>query len=123
MPKTLFISILSLPLLVIVFISLFTNQIIFLLNAIFYIGLFLLIIGGVLMLLQGAFFYSFISTSKRFFSTINKREQAIKKFEGKNSDRVHFKKNYTSFKYFILFGFIYCLFSLIASIIIVRVGP
>lgn len=123
MQKILFTSILSAPLLLFIFTRLlFANHTIFLLNTIFYIGLLLLIIGGILIILQGAFFQTFISTSKKFFSTINPREQAIENFEGKKTEVVHYKKNYANLKYFLLFGLIYCLFSLIASIAIVRIG-
>jgi len=45
--------------------------------------------------------HSFISTSKRFFSTINKREQAIKKFEGKYNSRFSVLENPSSTQVFI----------------------
>ncbi|WP_147054431.1 DUF3899 domain-containing protein [Sporosarcina luteola] len=90
-----------------------------LLDFIFFSGLFFLMIGSVMLIIQAGFFNAFISSFKHFFSTINKREQAIRGFEGNNREKVSYKKEYPSLKKILLVGVVYFSFGLIASSIVV----
>ena len=123
MKKLFFTSLLAAPVLLFFCTLLFTStNLVHLLDFIFYIGLLLLIIGSVMLILQAGFFNAFISTSKHFFSTISKKEQSIRHFEGKNSEKASYKKEYPHFKKILLLGAVYFSFSLIASIAIVFLG-
>lgn len=123
MKKSIFASLLTVPVLLFFYSLLFSSaNLVQLLDVIFYIGLVLLIIGSVMLILQGGFFNAFISTTKHFFSTISKREQAVQRYEGKSSAKVSYKKEYPLSKYVLWLGAVYFLFSLIASIAIVFLG-
>ena len=120
MKKLLFISLLTAPFLLCFLTLLFSStNLVHLLDLIFYIGLLFLLIGSVMLILQVGFFNAFISTSKHFFSTISKSEQSIRRFEGKNSGKASYKREYPNFKKILLLGAVYFSFSLIASIAIV----
>jgi Domain of unknown function (DUF3899) len=123
MKKLFFIFLLTAPILLF-FCTLLVSStnLVLLLDFIFYIGLFFLVIGSVMLILQAGFFNAFISTSKHFFSTISKREQSIRHFEGKNNGKTSYKKEYPHFKKILLLGAVYFSFSLIASIAIVFLG-
>ncbi|MCG7344032.1 DUF3899 domain-containing protein [Sporosarcina sp. ACRSL] len=124
MKKLLFTTLLTAPFLLCFSMLLFSSStnLVHLLDVIFLIGLFFLVIGSVMLVLQAGFFNAFISTSKHFFSTINKREQSIRQFEGKNSKKTAYKKEYPSLKKILLLGAVYFSFSLIASITVVFLG-
>ena len=123
MKKLFFTSLLTAPFLLCFCTLLFSStNLVHLLDFIFLIGLLFLVIGSVMLILQAGFFNAFISTSKHFFSTINKREQSIRRYEGKNSEKASYKKEYPSFKKILLLGAVYFSFSLIASITVVFLG-
>lgn len=120
MKKFIFTSLFITPILLFFYTLLFsTINLVYLLDIIFYIGLLALLIGSVMLIIQGQFFNAFVSTSKYFFSTINKREQSIRNFEGKSNENVSFKKEYPSIKMILILGALYFSFSLIASIVII----
>lgn len=123
MKKWFFTISLIAPLLLCVCTLLFSpTNLVRLLDFIFFSGLLFLMIGSVLLILQAGFFNAFISTSKHFFSTINKREQAIRSFEGNNRGKTSYKKEYPSLKKILLVGAVYFSFGLIASSIVVFLG-
>lgn len=123
MRKSLFTTLIVAPhILFMIFIYSFTENIIFFLDVLFYIGLILSIISGVLFILQERFFNAFITNSKYFFSTISKQKQLIQQIEGKNEHTTSYKKNYPYLKYVLVLGVFYCSFSLIASIAVVYLG-
>ncbi|QUW22969.1 DUF3899 domain-containing protein [Sporosarcina sp. Marseille-Q4063] len=120
MKKVFFTSLLAAPMLLFFCMLLFSStNLVHLLDFIFYIGLVLLLIGSVMLILQAGFFNAFITTSKHFFSTISKREQSIRRFEGKNRGKASYKKEYPLLKKILLLGVVYFSFSLIGSIVIV----
>ncbi|MGN7385426.1 DUF3899 domain-containing protein [Sporosarcina sp. SAFN-015] len=123
MKKLFFASLLTVPFLLSICTLLFSPMnLVHLLDIIFFIGLFFLLIGSVIVVIQAGFFNAFISSSKHFFSTVNKREQSIRSFEGKNSEKLGYKKEYPSIKHILLLGAVYFSFSLVASIIVVTLG-
>ncbi len=122
MKKLAFSAMLTLP--VLIFVYMFMNSstnLILLLDIIFYIGLILLVIGSVLLIIHGGFFNAFISTTKHFFSTISKKEQAVKLFSGEKSSKASYKKEYPASKHILLIGGFYFLFGVIASIVVVSI--
>ena len=110
------------PVLFMIFMYSFKEHIIPFLDLLFYIGLLLSIITGILFILQEQFFSAFISNSKHFFSTISKQKQLIAQIEGKKEHTTTYKKHYPYLKYVLVLGVFYCSFSLIASIAVVYLG-
>ena len=93
-----------------------------LLDLFFYIGIFLLLIGSALLIIQGGFFTSFLNNSRRFYSTLSKREQVILDVEGKNGETPSYSKKFPILSYILPLGAFYFSLSLIGSIIIVQSG-
>jgi len=98
------------------------NYIVVLLDLFFYIGIIMLLIGSVLLIIQDGFFTRFLNNSRRFYSTLSKREQVIQDVEGKHVENVSYKKNFPSLTYILPIGTFYFSLSLIGSIITVQLG-
>ncbi|KAA0966271.1 DUF3899 domain-containing protein [Sporosarcina sp. ANT_H38] len=98
------------------------KYIVVLLDLFFYIGIFLLLIGSVLLIIQDGFFTRFINNSRRFYSSLSKREQVIQEVEGKNGEAPNYSKNFPILTYILPLGAFYFSLSLIGSIIAVQVG-
>ncbi|MBE1553284.1 DUF3899 domain-containing protein [Sporosarcina limicola] len=95
----------------------FSESIIYFFDGIFYIGLILLIIGSVLMLIQAEFFNAFVKSSKYFFSAVSKKEQVIRDVESRKINTTSYKRQFSITNYFLLLGLLYCVISLIGSIV------
>lgn len=93
-----------------------------LLDLFFYIGIVLLLFGSALLIVQGGFFTSFLNNSRRFYSTLSKREQVIQDVEGKNRETQSYSKKFPLLSYILPLGAFYFSLSLIGSIIIVQSG-
>ncbi|MCZ2259093.1 DUF3899 domain-containing protein [Sporosarcina sp. G11-34] len=120
MHRYLLINLLVAPLVLFIFTAVFfSTRIVTSLDFVFYVGLLLLLVGSVMLVLQAGFFNAFISTSKHFFSTISRKEQAIQNFEGKKGEAAVYKKEYPILNTFLVVGGVYCLFSIIGSIAVV----
>jgi hypothetical protein len=63
-------------------------------NALFFCSLLLLIIGGILFIMQGNFFYFFAKSFKKFFKSANKMEVYIQEIEGKSGEILPYKLNF-----------------------------
>jgi hypothetical protein len=98
------------------------RHIIALLDSFFYIGIVLLLIGSVLLIIQGGFFTRFLNNSRRFYSTISKREQVIQNVEGKIGETSSYSKTFPLLTYILPIGVFYFLVSLVGSIITVQLG-
>jgi ABC-type lipoprotein release transport system permease subunit len=87
----------------------------------FIFGLVLLVTGGLMYVVAGGFFSSFIHSCKVFFASISKKEQIISEIEGKKDrSSISFRKSFFPSKLFINFGLGYCILSLLLSILIVN---
>ncbi|WP_078381796.1 DUF3899 domain-containing protein [Sutcliffiella halmapala] len=89
-------------------------------NFLFLLGLGLVLTGGMLFVISGGFFSSFIYSCKVFFTSISRKAQIIKEIEGdvvreKNS----FRKDYLSSKILVNIGLCYCLVSLFFSVLLI----
>lgn len=91
-------------------------------DSLFIVGLALLIVGFSMVLIEGQFFVAFIKSTKHFFKTISKKEQVIQEIERKKESASGYKKHFPSSKIYIVFGFIFCFFSLLFSTLIVYFG-
>ena len=99
-----------------------SKHIVPLLDLFFYFGIVLLLISSALLIVQGGFFTSFLNNSRRFYSTISKREQVIQDVEGKNGETQSYSKKFPLLSYILPIGVFYFLLSLIGSIITVQLG-
>ncbi len=98
------------------------RHIIAFLDLFFYTGIILLLLGGVLLIIQGGFFTRFLNNSRRFYSTISKREQVIQNVEGKGGETSSYSKKFPLLTYILPIGVFYFLVSLVGSIITVQFG-
>ncbi|AMQ06998.1 MULTISPECIES: DUF3899 domain-containing protein [Sporosarcina] len=98
------------------------KYIIILLDLFFYIGIIMLLIGSVLLIIQDGFFTRFINNSRRFYSTLSKREQVIQDVEGKNGENPSYLKQFPLLAYILPLGAFYFSLSLIGSLITVQLG-
>jgi hypothetical protein len=98
------------------------RHIIALLDLFFYIGIVMLLIGSVLLIIQGGFFTRFLNNSRRFYTMISKREQVIQNVEGKIGETSSYSKTFPLLTYILPIGVFYFLVSLVGSIITVQLG-
>lgn len=98
------------------------KYIVVLLDLFFYIGIIMLLIGGVLLIIQDGFFTRFLNNSRRFYSTLSKREQVIQDVEGKHGENLSYLKKFPLLTYILPLGAFYFSLSLIGSIITVQLG-
>lgn len=85
------------------------------LDAIFLVGLSLLVIASILLLIEGRFFAAFIQSTKNFFAKINKREQMIRESEKRTAEPVVYAKHFPSRKAFFHVGLLFFLVGLLLS--------
>lgn len=98
------------------------KYIVVLLDLLFYIGIIMLLIGSVLLIIQDGFFTRFINNSRRFYSTLSKREQVIQEVEGKNGGNPSYSKKFPLLTYILPLGAFCFSLSVIGSIITVHLG-
>ncbi|MCM3239271.1 DUF3899 domain-containing protein [Heyndrickxia oleronia] len=91
-------------------------------NILFYIGIVILLIGCVLIIIRGNFFSAFIYSCKRFFLSINKKEQIIQETEGRQVEPPSVNRQVPSPKPWIINGFSFCILSLLLSLLMVYSG-
>jgi membrane-bound ClpP family serine protease len=93
------------------------------LDALFLVGLLLLIISAIMTLIEAQFFIAFIKSFKHFFSRVNKKEQVIREIEKRqNYTTVVYQKKFPSRKLFFVIGILFCFASLLVSSIIYYFG-
>jgi len=98
------------------------KYIVILLDLFFYIGIIMLLIGSVLLIIQDGFFTRFFNNSRRFYSTLSKREQVIQDVEGKHVENASYLRKFPLLTYILPIGAFYFSLSLIGSIITVQLG-
>ncbi|CAM3251694.1 DUF3899 domain-containing protein [Filibacter tadaridae] len=105
------------PLLIFLLVRLLSpSKMIHFLNGTFYIGLLFLVVGSALTLIQGGFFNAFARNSKRFFSTLSKKEQVIREVHQQKAQANGYERSFPVTKYILLLGCIYCLIGVAGSI-------
>lgn len=86
------------------------------LDGLTYASLLMLMIGAILLVRNGRFFYGFIDSCKRFLRSLRKKESFIHEQEGRRADAVYQQKAWSPTP-FLLVGFFYFLLSLALSIL------
>ncbi|MCJ1909739.1 DUF3899 domain-containing protein [Planococcus ruber] len=85
------------------------------LDAVFLIGLLLIMAASVMILIEAEFFNAFIKSFKNFFSRVNQKEKYIRESERRTSDAVAYQKIFPIRKDLLLVGIALSLSSLILS--------
>lgn len=85
------------------------------LDALFLVGLGLLMAAAVMSLIEGKFFEAFIHSAKNFFAKVNKKEQMIRESEKRSFENPSFDKVFLARKNFFLIGMLLCAGSLLLS--------
>lgn len=85
------------------------------LDAVFLIGLFLLMCSAVMGLIEGRFFEAFIHSTRNFFSKINKKEQIIRESEQRFETVYSFDRSFPARKNFLFVGLLLSLGGFIFS--------
>lgn len=85
------------------------------LDAVFLIGLLLIMAASVMVLIEAEFFNAFIKSFKNFFSRVNHKEKYIRESERRTSDAVAYQKNFPIRKDLLFIGIALSLCSLILS--------
>lgn len=85
-------------------------------NGLTYASLLILMVGAILLVRNGRFFYAFTDSCKRFLRSLRKKESYIREQEGRRADVVFQPKTWSPMP-FLLVGFFYFLLSLALSIL------
>lgn len=85
------------------------------LDAVFLVGLLLIMAALAMILIEGEFFNAFIKSFKNFFSRIDRKEQHIRESERRTADSVGYQKKFPIRKDVLFIGIFFCLSSLMLS--------
>lgn len=85
------------------------------LDAVFLIGLLLIMAASVMILIEAEFFNAFAKSFKNFFSRINHKEKYIRESERRTDETVSYQKKFPIRKDLLFTGISLCLSSLILS--------
>lgn len=85
------------------------------LDAIFLVGLVLLMAAAVMSLIEGKFFEAFIHSTKNFFAKVNKKEQLIRESEKRSFENPSYDKVFPARKNFFIIGMLLSAGSLLLS--------
>ncbi|GAA0316303.1 hypothetical protein GCM10008967_03600 [Bacillus carboniphilus] len=91
-------------------------------DSLFLTGLSLLVVGFMMILIEGQFFSAFIRSTKHFFASISKKEQVIREVEEKKESAPGYRKHFPSSKIYLSTGVTFCVISLLISVIYVYFG-
>lgn len=86
-----------------------------LLDAVFLVGLFLLMAAAIMALIEGRFFEAFIQSTKNFFAKVNKKEQIIRESEQRSEFLPSYARSFPARKNFFYIGLALSIGSLIFS--------
>ncbi|ANU24566.1 DUF3899 domain-containing protein [Planococcus donghaensis] len=84
-------------------------------DALFLIGLLLLMIYSVMVLVEGQFFTAFLKSTRNFFAKTNKKDQLIRESEKRSLESVSFRKEFPDRASFLQVGLLFCIGSLLIS--------
>jgi small-conductance mechanosensitive channel len=85
------------------------------LDAVFLVGLLLIMAAAVLVLIEAEFFNAFIKSFKNFFSRVNSKEKYIRESERRTAEAAGYRKEFPIRKELLFIGIFLCLASLILS--------
>ena len=84
-------------------------------DALFLIGLLLIMIYFVMVLIEGQFFTAFLKSTRNFFAKVNKKDQLIRESEKRSFESVDYRKEFPNRTSFLQIGLVFCLSSLLVS--------
>ncbi|WP_142827563.1 DUF3899 domain-containing protein [Planococcus soli] len=84
-------------------------------DALFLIGLLLIMAYFAMVLIEGQFFTAFFKSTQNFFAKINKKDSLIRESEKRTSDSVDYRKEFPNRKSFLQIGLFFCIGSLLIS--------
>lgn len=84
-------------------------------DALFLVGLLMLMIYFTLVLIEGQFFTAFLKSTRNFFAKVNKKDQLIRESEKRTFDPDNYRKEFPNRRSFLQLGLIFCISSLLIS--------
>lgn len=84
-------------------------------DALFLIGLLLIMIYCIMVLIEGHFFTAFFNSTRNFFAKVNKKDALIRESEKRSLEPVDYRKEFPNRSLFLQLGLIFCLGSLLIS--------
>ncbi|TWT04442.1 DUF3899 domain-containing protein [Planococcus sp. CPCC 101016] len=84
-------------------------------DAVFLVGLLLIIVYFVMLLIEGQFFSAFLKSTRNFFAKVNKKDQLIRESEKRAVESVEYQHHFPNQKAFLQIGLIYCIGGLLIS--------
>lgn len=84
-------------------------------DALFLVGLLLLMVYFIMVLIEGQFFTAFLKSSRNFFAKVNKEDQLIRESEKRSLDRVDYRKEFPNRNSFLQVGLLFSIGSLVIS--------
>lgn len=85
------------------------------LDAVFLVGLFLVMAAAIMALIEGRFFEAFFHSTKNFFAKVNKKEQLIRESELRSGNLSSYTRSFPARKSFFFIGLILSIGSLVLS--------
>ena len=84
-------------------------------DALFLIGLLLMMIYSVMVLIEGQFFTAFLKSTRNFFAKVNKKDQLIRESEKRSAHSVDYRKEFPNRKSFLQIGVALSVISFLVS--------
>ncbi|ANU14847.1 DUF3899 domain-containing protein [Planococcus halocryophilus] len=84
-------------------------------DALFLIGLLLIMIYSMMVLIEGQFFTTFLKSTRNFFAKTNKKDQLIRESEKRSLESVSFRKEFPNRLAFLQIGLLFSIGSLLVS--------
>ncbi|WP_223642528.1 DUF3899 domain-containing protein [Planococcus sp. 4-30] len=85
-------------------------------DALFLVGLLLVMIYFIMVLIEGQFFTAFFKSTRNFFAKVNKKDQLIRESEKRSFESADYRKEFPNRISFLQIGLLFCLSSLLVSI-------
>ncbi|EIM08513.1 hypothetical protein A1A1_00405 [Planococcus antarcticus DSM 14505] len=84
-------------------------------DALFLIGLLLIMVYCVMVLIEGQFFTAFLKSTRNFFAKVNKKDQLIRESEKRSVEPLDYRKEFPNRSSFLQVGLFFCIGSLLIS--------
>ncbi|WP_038702084.1 DUF3899 domain-containing protein [Planococcus sp. PAMC 21323] len=84
-------------------------------DALFLIGLLLMMIYSGMILIEGEFFSAFLKSTRNFFAKTNKKDQLIRESEKRSLESVSFRREFPHRSAFLQIGLLFSIGSLLVS--------
>lgn len=85
-------------------------------DALFLVGLLLLMVYFIMVLIEGQFFTAFLKSTRNFFAKVNKKDELIRESEKRSFDRVDYRKEFPNRNSFLQIGLLFSISSLVISV-------